>query len=226
MTVTNIVLSADEVSIYTDTLAYRGDQPASLTPVKANLAANGRFIVSTQGGVGRGDRYSRNLTKSDDFDMAVEVARYVMTLESEAPPIDNPDGEGFAVHIGGWSHARGRMAAVSFTNTPGAPLDEVWLLDGVTLHPAPVQERHRFRPGRWTEEQCIKIAMQQKVASDRMALNMCVGGSLWRSTVTPAGAEQRLAALYPNYEELAARFADPLADAVAEFRRQGWRAAA
>lgn len=217
MTLINTALSADEVSIYSDTLTYVDGKPFALGGIKAGISADGTFTVATRGSVARGDRYELALCQCGSMDEAVSIARAALEIEAVKPPPDNSDNSGFDVFVAGYLHARGRMAAVQFRVPPGGALEELWLADGLTLQPEPVQERHKHRPGVWDDARAIKVAMAQQEITNRADLMMCIGGSLWRTTITRHGAEQRIVALFPTYRDDAALRGDPLAYAVAEF---------
>lgn len=62
----------------------------------------------------------------------------------------------------------------------------------------------------------IKLALAQWKIQAQFGAPLCIGGCMHITSVTPAGAGQWLAGVYPDYAEHAARFGDPNADEVAE----------
>lgn len=227
MTLINIALQSDQVSIYSDTLMYLDGKPAALGKVKATISENRTFMVGTRGGVVRGGRYAGHLCRCNDLEQAVRVAREALLIEAVQGAADEPDdSRGIDVFLAGFHGGRGRMSAVRLQLLHGRPLEELWLADGISLTPEPVQERHRHRPGVWDDARAIKVALGQQEITNRANLSMCIGGSLWRSTITRHGAEQQIVALFPSYDADAALCGDPLAEAVAEFRRPVMRAVA
>lgn len=223
MTMVNVALAPDSVSLYSDTLQYIDKRPVRLAGKKVDLAANGAFAVATRGLAVRGDEYAAALCRCSTMDRAVTIGRRALRLEVER----DGNAEGFDVIVAGYLHARGRMAAVRLRSCPKDGVTELWLSDGLTLNPEPIREDHRWRSGAWDETRCIPVAMMQHAIQDKYDFKLCIGGSLWKTTVSRHGAEQRIVALFPDYDQQVIDLGgDALADDVAAFRALDARRAA
>jgi hypothetical protein len=75
-------------------------------------------------------------------------------------------------------------------------------------------------PSTVSEAQFIRLALAQWRVREQFMGSLCIGGVMHLTSVTTAGADQRIVGTYPDYAEHASEFGDPNAEAVAAFLAQ------
>lgn len=218
MSVTNILVGADEACLYTDTMVYRNGKPLRLNDRKCHVSRCGTFAVAGRGNAWWIDRYEEILDLSPDFDHAAQGL--CSLLEGTVAALDDgwfDRGNLVALALVGWSASAGALRAVMVKAGR----------DGVTAEPIPhgvhlwPGSTRLQLPATATDAQMVKAAMVQHRIQQSFGLPICIGGVLHRTVVTRDGISQEIAAVYPDYDDHAAQLGDPNAEAVAD-----WRAAA
>lgn len=225
MSVANILFADDRILVLSDTMVYNTGQPVALCESKTHIHPNGRFAMVTRGLCHVGDALKGWIAEqAGDLNEAEAAAATVLNLAAEVKATKRPN---LCVELSlmGWSPWHGDLRVVQLRLMKNRPEWDVVVLDrGLHLNPdpgAPIPP-----PTRDPEGAMVKLALAQRAVLDKRGYrDMCVGGVMHLTTITEAGAEQRIAGLYPDYDTDAARFGDPNAAAVAAFREQA-RAAA
>lgn len=224
MSVLNILLLPERALIYSDSVAYYSDgTPGALGAPKAVVAPAG-FVVATRGHAKLGERVKQALSECDSLSQAERTAHALMRDTERMRAIMSGQFRGLEITLVGM-HA-GSTRAVRFSLRPeDRSFTSEVLKPGLHVEPCP-QGVQLVMPTNDYDARMVKLAMAQKTIADKYAFPMCLGGVLHRAEVSEAGAIQTIAALYPNYWELAQRFVDPCGEAVAAFTGHDRRIAA
>lgn len=219
MTVINVsFLSEAEILIGSDTLQYCGGKPVALTASKVHTGTG--FALAQRGLADLCAVLIGTVSDAAGFDAAHDTIRAV--VEADGDVIAEHAARhypGFpAAHeayLSGWSAAAGRMAVARIVvGLDGAAAETVTVQPGRTIvQPEP-------RPGlvvpAATRVQLLRL-MEKQAELVRLSPGICIGGVMHITTVTRDGVWQEVAGVYPDYDQHAAMFGDPNAEAVAAF---------
>lgn len=211
MSVANIRFDGETVTFYTDTMAYRDNEPLRLTEPKAHIADNGMFAWTFRGQTEPARIIGNVLCAAPTVAQAEQHAAELM----KGIAADLLTTRGLELHLAGWSAQHGAMRLVRLVRRPE---DFTAAVLGPDVYLNPKMTDKVAVPLSASDAVLVKVAMYQWQVHHTRDLRMCIGGSLWRTVVTKDGASQGIADLYPDYDEHAARFGDPCADAVAAVR--------
>ncbi|WPZ33133.1 hypothetical protein T8K17_18045 [Thalassobaculum sp. OXR-137] len=213
MSVLNINFAPGRIDLLSDTLCYSGGEPHSLCETKTHVAPSGRFAWTTRGYVSLGERFDEMAAGLADADGAILAARvFAETLADDAV------GKGLEITVAGWSDRLGALAVQMVTKAPREPVQAETFTEGVHLLPRPATLPPM--PSTVSEAQFIRLALAQWKVRDQFMGQLCIGGVMHLTTVTAAGADQRIVGLYPDHAQHAEAFSDPNAAAVAAFLAQ------
>ena len=206
MSVCNVFVGNDAIYCVTDTMVYRGTNPAGLCRTKALVSNNGLFAFAMRGTSYFAVRAANRFISAESFDDAERIMNsFRRSLNNEA--LRSSDGE---ITLMGWSHCRERLVATRFD----------FSLDNKNIVTRACERGHNLAPGipgaclpsHADEGVMVKIALAQYKASTYFNLSMCIGGVMHFTTVTRDGAEQRIVGAYPGHKEHAENFGCPNKD--------------
>ena len=213
MSVLNINFAPGRIDLLSDTLCYADGEPHSLCETKTHIPSSGQFSWTTRGLVRTGERFDELAGKCADADAASLAARVFAEMLT-----DDEVANGFEITVAGWSDRLGTLAMQMVTKAPGEPVKAETFTEGVHLLPRPAKLPPM--PSTVSEAQFIRLALAQWKVRDQFMGQLCIGGVMHLTTVTAAGADQRIVGLYPDYDQHAEAFGDPNAEAVAAFLAQ------
>ncbi|CAO3416477.1 hypothetical protein [Azospirillum argentinense] len=220
MSVCNVAFEADTVRLLTDTMTYRDEKPVALERHKTEVAPSGRFAWACRGNVYLGNVVDCLLNEAGTID---EVEAQAAKLE----PLIDPDIMALCKNVeitaAGWSDQRNDLRLIRIRIRP-AVFEVAEIGRGVYMAPAPEASRVQL-PATVTDDQFIRLALAQWKVQGKFKAPLCIGGVMHQTTVSRAGVERRMVALYPDYDAHAAKLGDPNAEEVRAFRAQA-RAAA
>ena len=218
MSVLNVAFHPDAIHLLSDTLAYLDGKPYSLVDRKVRLSEAGRFAYGSRGSTLLGDVLDDVLGEAGDTDTAIAVAEAFPGLIPSAV-LDQYLRKGFEITVAGWSERAGDLVVRRVVLDDERRLHTVSLNRGVILQP--VGANPPALPPTVSERQMVRLALAQHAIQDRLDAvglgRICVGGVMHLTTITRAGAVQRIVATYPDYHQHAKEFGDPIADEVSEF---------
>lgn len=218
MTLVNVHMSADRIDFITDTLVYGAStgKPIRLTGPKAKISASRRFIISGQGLSLICDESRAVLANCGDVISAAGLAEELLRGVWSA---DLLPGEGQRITIAGLGDDGTATGFEVVLSPRDGVVRRVGLPLGSTLRPSPGDGARM--PDNPTEDQMIRAALWQWRAATKWSLPMGVGGVIHRTTVTAAGAIQRIVAVTPDYADLVTRLGgDPCAGDVAAWQKR------
>lgn len=220
MSMCNIIYAPESVTMYTDTMIYGAtSMPTRLSDrPKARMSEAGQFIWAFRGVKAIGDIISRPMAEMEGIESAERAAAELMQGLGE----EHLGPHGLELHLAGWSDLLGQMRVIRLLRDRDEFSASV-LEPGTYLHPCITPKV--AVPADVSDAAMRRLAMAQWKVSHMRDLRMCLGGSLWRTTVSPGGVTQEIVDLFPDYDQHAAELGDPLAAAVARFR-EGERTAA
>ena len=219
MSVCNLSFGPTAIIAVSDTLVYCDREPAALMGPKVETRPWASFATGYRGLSYIGDALDRMV-----FSGAVDTFAEADALLASLPPADGTDERAtpYEMTLFGWDGDAGRLRAVRHRWNCGDGLRRIELQYGVHVNPGSAKVDDALRRAGITEAdegRMIRLSLNQHRANvDHAEGRYCIGGVGHVTTVTEAGVSQRIAFLYPGYDELAARFGDPLADEVDAFR--------
>jgi hypothetical protein len=201
VTVANILLEKDRVRLVSDTVGYRGKEPAALErKVTLHHGPGVAMIV-------RGLRaLALNLEPIADgctsFEEVISAMRESITDSELAEYVP---GSGAEVTVLGMVNGVARCSRLLLTVKDGAvTVQRIDLAPGVYL--APTLGQHSL-PLDMTDEQAFKVALLQQEIAIKHGLNICIGGDVELATVDASGLSVRKIGEYPNKAMTVARIA-------------------
>ncbi|WP_420564148.1 hypothetical protein [Thalassobaculum sp.] len=217
MSVLNILYTADRIELLSDTLQYAKGEPVGLTVQKVHTAD--RFAWCTRGRCWIGDTFDPVAARCVDLDEAeIAAASWIDSIAED----DLIGHSGIEVTVAGFSGRSGGLAVMQFSREHAKPVEAKVFEPGVYLLPS--REGIPALPATVTMQQFYRLALAQhaaeKIGTGRGMDGMCIGGVMHLTTVTSAGADQRIVGLYPDYDQHAKAFGDPNAEEVAAFLAQ------
>lgn len=220
MSVINVILDTQGGRIYTDTLMYSAFGPAKpvgLAQAKCHMGEG--FAMAFRGLALFSLAVRKMLDGCEGYDAAVahlgcrvtETQMAAFIADELASRRMSGRGDATEVTICGHSPKTGRVTAYQRTFRHDGATSLKVLPNGIHLSPAQASlERSGLKlPPTATTEQAVKMALVQQAMSLRHDLNMCIGGLLHETSITPAGVTQRIVARYPGYEALREEFGCP-----------------
>lgn len=212
MSVLNINFAPGRIDLLSDTLCYSGGAALAVRDEDACCSVR-PLRLDDRGYVSLGERFDEMAAGLADADGAILAARvFAETLADDAV------GKGLEITVAGWSDRLGALAVQMVTKAPREPVQAETFTEGVHLLPRPATLPPM--PSTVSEAQFIRLALAQWKVRDQFMGQLCIGGVMHLTTVTAAGADQRIVGLYPDHAQHAEAFSDPNAAAVAAFLAQ------
>lgn len=216
MSVVNLLVLPDRVHAFTDTMQYQDGKPAGLMGPKAVASDNGRFTIITRGLTDAGRVVTDFVRSAPDLHHAEGAAAAIMN-EARKVKAKRPDMRVEVTLIG--EHGGAMRVSRFLLPEHGTDVRFSILAPGLYLEPAP-PGLVLAAPVDRVHERLVKLALVQQAVAVKHGFTMCIGGVLHCTEVDRTGMRQSIAAVYPGYDQHAARFGDPCAEAVYVFRER------
>jgi hypothetical protein len=209
MTVANLLVEPMRIRLLTDTVGYRGKDPADFCR-KVYLVENASIAFVVRGFRALGHVLQKESAEWSGIDAAIDG---IAALLREAPArfLQNGMSE---VTVIGWHRGNDCPRAVRLlakAQPESITVRQFDLEPGAYL--APTLGNHPI-PADMTDQQLLKVAILQQEIATKHGLNICIGGDMELTTIDAAGVTVRKIGEYPNKAFTAERIArSPLYDA-------------
>jgi hypothetical protein len=201
MTVSNVILEQVRGRLVSDTLGYRGKEPATILR-KIRVVERANMVLTVRG--------LRDLASVIEDGAALcdslPAALVVMAADLADAPARYLPAHGAEVTAMGWHDGRVRCSRLlaTFGDQGKVSVQMIDLEPGVYL--APSLGNHTL-PADMTDDQIVKVALLQQEISIRHGLNICVGGDVEMASIDVTGITICKLAEYPDKAKTLARIA-------------------